>query len=237
MSPWNSYTEVGHTIHGLLLGEAHLRMSYIPMVVKYPLTYRNFRDAVTLEDLDLEIHFAKEAQILSKDAKSNTRLIDGINLVLARNYSENLKEEVKKGMREEASQGIYPGHAPFGYRNNKAERTIEVDPLDSPMVTRLMELYATGAHTLSTLRKFLKSEYGKTMSRGNIHLILTNRFYVGSFEWSGETYRGTHPLFISDRALNAKREFVSVTPAYRYPFDIIFKKAKSEEWSGRLDSN
>ena len=121
MSPWNSYTEVGHTIHGLLLGEAHLRMSYIPMVVKYPLTYRNFRDAVTLEDLDLEIHFAKEAQILSKDAKSNTRLIDGINLVLARNYSENLKEEVKKGMREEASQGIYPGHAPFGYRNNKAE--------------------------------------------------------------------------------------------------------------------
>jgi len=194
------------------------------MVVKYPLTYRNFRDAVTLEDLDLEIHFAKEAQILSKDAKSNTRLIDGINLVLARNYSENLKEEVKKGMREEASQGIYPGHAPFGYRNNKAERTIEVDPLDSPMVTRLMELYATGAHTLSTLRKFLKSEYGKTMSRGNIHLILTNRFYVGSFEWSGETYRGTHPLFISDRALNAKREFVSVTPAYRYPFDITSKK-------------
>jgi hypothetical protein len=24
---------------------------------------------------------------------------------------------------------------------------------------------------------------------------------------------------------------------YRYPFDLIFKRAKSEKWSGRLDSN
>ena len=30
---------------------------------------------------------------------------------------------------------------------------------------------------------------------------------------------------------------VSVTPAYRKPFDVIFKRAKLEEWSGRLDSN
>jgi DNA invertase Pin-like site-specific DNA recombinase len=85
------------------------------LVEKTDRLYRNFRDAVTLEDLDLEIHFVKEGQILSKDAKSNTKLIHGINLVLARNYSENLKEEVRKGMREKASQGIYPGHAPFGY--------------------------------------------------------------------------------------------------------------------------
>jgi site-specific DNA recombinase len=29
----------------------------------------------------------------------------------------------------------------------------------------------------------------------------------------------------------------SVTPAYRYPFDAIFKRAKTNEWSGRRDSN
>jgi len=131
------------------------------LVEKTDRLYRNFRDAVTLEELDIEIHLVKEGQVLSKDAKSNTKLIHGINLVLARNYSENLKEEVKKGMREKAFQGIYPGHAPFGYRNNKADRTIEVDPVDSHMVIRLMELYAAGAHTLSTLCKVLKTEFGK----------------------------------------------------------------------------
>jgi site-specific DNA recombinase len=104
-------------------------------------------------------------------------------------------------MREKTSQGGYPGHAPFGYRNNKADRTIEVDPVDSLMIIRLMELYATGAHTLSTLHKVLKTEFGKTMSRNNIHKILTNRFYIGFFDWSRETYRGTHQLFIDPKTL------------------------------------
>jgi site-specific DNA recombinase len=62
-----------------------------------------------------------------------------------------------------------------------------------------MELYATGAHTLSSLRKVLKDEFGKIMSLGNIHLILKNEFYIGSFQWSGSTYRGTHPLFVDPK--------------------------------------
>jgi len=53
--------------------------------------------------------------------------------------------------------------------------------------------------TLSTLRDMLKTDFGKTMSRGNIHLILKNRFYVGDFEWVGETYPGTQSLFIDSK--------------------------------------
>src|SRR5258708_28592151 len=114
---------------------------------------------------------------------------------MARNYSENLREEVKKGMREKASQGIFPGHAPFGYRNNKAERTIEVDPVDSITVKWMFELYATGTYTLTTLAKKIRIEMGKTISRGNVYLILKNRFYIGAFKWSGHTYPGTYPLY------------------------------------------
>ena len=99
-------------------------------------------------------------------------------------------------MHEKCRQGVFPGHAPFGYRNNKASRTIEIDPVDSPMVSRLMAAYATGAHTLSTLRKMLKTEFGKKMSKASIDWVLKNRFYIGEFKWGGETYVGTHPLFI-----------------------------------------
>jgi site-specific DNA recombinase len=151
---------------------------------------------VTIEELDIEVHFVKEGSVVSKDAKSQTRLIRGIHLVMARSYSENLQEEVKKGMREKASQGIFPGHAPFGYRNNEAERTIEIDPVDSVTVKRMFELYATGAHTLSTLVKPIYVETGKRISRGYVHRILKNRFYVGIFTWIGETYSGKHPLFL-----------------------------------------
>src|SRR5215813_5610141 len=41
----------------------------IVLVEKTDRLYRNFRDAVTLEDLDLEIHLVKEGQVISKEAK------------------------------------------------------------------------------------------------------------------------------------------------------------------------
>ena len=173
------------------------RSCRVLLVEKTDRLYRNFRDAVTLEDLDIEIHFVKEGSAISKDSGSQTRLIQGIHLVLARNYSENLREEVKKGMHEKLSQGGFPGLAPFGYRNNKAERTIEIDPVDSNTVLRLFEMYRTGAHTLSTITSAIRIETGKTISRCNVHRILKNRFYIGSIEWMGRTFAGSHPLFVN----------------------------------------
>lgn len=200
------------------------RSCRVLLVEKTDRLYRNFKDAVILEELDLEVHLVKEGQVISKDSKSQAKLIHGINLVLAKNYSENLREEVKKGMREKASQGIYPGHAKFGYRNNKADRTIEIDAVDSPMANQLFELYATGAHTLSTLRKFLKTEYGKTMSMGNLHLILKDNFYIGTFEWAGETYAGTHSLFVNPKTFQRVQEVLAGHNRPRYSKrDIAFR--------------
>ena len=65
---------------------------------------------------------------------------------------ENLRDEVRKGMREKAAQGIYPSRPPLGYRNNKLLRTIEVDPDNAPIAQRMFELYATGMYSLATLR-------------------------------------------------------------------------------------
>lgn len=170
------------------------------LVEKVDRVTRNFRDAITLEDLDIEIHFVKEGQIICRESKSQAFLIYGFNLVLARHYSNNLREEVMKGMREKAAQGIFPGYAPFGYRNNKGERTIEMDTLDAPISRRIFELYATGRYSLSTLRKAIQRETGKSLPRANLHYILKNRFYIGLFEWGGQVYEGSHPLFI-DRSL------------------------------------
>jgi DNA invertase Pin-like site-specific DNA recombinase len=65
------------------------------IVEKTDRLYRNFRDCVTLEDMDVEIHLPKEGQIISKEAKSQAKLVHGIQVVIARNYIENLKEEVR----------------------------------------------------------------------------------------------------------------------------------------------
>jgi site-specific DNA recombinase len=172
------------------------RSCRILLVEKTDRLYRNLRDAVTLEDLDIETHLVKEGQIISKDAKSQAKLIHGIHLVMAKNYSENLREEVKKGLREKALTGVYPGNPPFGYKVNKAERIIEVHPVKSAIVSRMFELYATGTHSTKSLSKAIHLETGIRICKGNIHHILRNSFYVGSFTWSGYSYSGTHPLFL-----------------------------------------
>ena len=153
----------------------------IVLVEKTDRLYRNFRDAVTLEDMDLEIHLVKEGQIISREAKSQAKLIHGMQLVLARNYVENLREEVKKGMREKAEQGIYPGRAPYGYRNNRADRTIEIHRENAQVVHKIFELYASGHYSLSELRKAVRANTGRIISGSYLYTILTNAFYTGYF--------------------------------------------------------
>src|SRR5205085_8796483 len=135
-----------------------------------------------------------------KDAKSQDKLVHGIQVVLARNYIENLREEVKKGLREKAEQGIFPGgHPPFGYRNNTALHTIELHPERAHVAKRMFELYASGKYSLTALRSALKDQFGVKIPKSHIHRLLRNPFYIGEFIWHGKTYRGAHePLVTRD---------------------------------------
>ena len=148
------------------------------VVEKTDRLYRNFRDYVILEDLEIEIHLPKEGQVVGKNSKSQAKFMHGIQVVMARNYIENLREEVKKGMREKAEQGIYPSRPPLGYRNNKADRTIEVNPEKAPVARRLFALYAAGECSLSQLRLVIQSEFGVTMAKGYLDRLLKNPCYA-----------------------------------------------------------
>ncbi len=169
----------------------------IAIVEKTDRLYRNFRDCVTLEDLEVEIHLPKEGQVISKDAKSQAKLVHGIQVVIARNYIENLREEVRKGMREKAEQSIYPSRPPLGYQNNKLEHTIEVDSKKAPIARRMFELYASGKYSLATLRKTLLVEFGCALAKGYIDRLLKNPFYKGQLIWEGKLYPGTHTPLVT----------------------------------------
>ena len=119
---------------------------------------------------------------------------------MARNFIENLKEEVKKGMREKAEQGIYPSRPPLGYQNNKLEHTIELDPRKAPIAQQMFEHYSTGQYSLSSLRKVIRDEFGINLARGYLDRLLKNPFYKGQFWWEGRLYSGTNtPLVSVDR--------------------------------------
>jgi DNA invertase Pin-like site-specific DNA recombinase len=122
---------------------------------------------------------------------------------MAKNYVDNLSEEVKKGLLEKAEQGHWPTRAPVGYVDNLATHRIEVDPARGPLIAKLFEWYATGDYSLKALTAkahaagLTHPRSGRRMMKAEIHRILQNPIYSGDFRWHGRLFRGSHEPLMS----------------------------------------
>ncbi len=182
----------------LLQSDPHCRTV---LVEKTDRLYRNRTDSIAFEELiekrNVEIHLVKEGRVIAKDSRSQDKFMHDIHVAVAKHYSENLREEVKKGMREKAEQGIYPGRAPFGYKNDSATRTVEIDPRRAPVLRTIFEMYASGNYSLTTLREAIIRNSGVSINRAYLETMLKSPFYTGRFVWQGIEYKGTHEPLIS----------------------------------------
>jgi site-specific DNA recombinase len=55
-------------------------------------------------------------------------------------YVDNLSENIRRGQRQKIKNGIWPQCAPLGYLNDRATRTIVLDPLKAPLVCRMPQV-------------------------------------------------------------------------------------------------
>ena len=192
----------------------------IVLVEKTDRLYRNRTDSLTFEELvenhGVEVHLVKEGRVISQNSRSQDKFMHDIHVAVAKNYVENLKEEVKKGMREKAEQGIYPGRAPFGYRNDSLTRSIDVHPERASIARRIFALYATGGYSLSSLRVEILKETGLRISRAYLEKMLKNPFYVGDFIWREERYKGKHEALITDHQFQVVRDVFSCRNKPKY---------------------
>ena len=126
----------------------------VVLVEKTDRLYRNFKDYVTIDELGVEVHFVKENFILSETSRSHEKFMHGIKVLMAKNYIDNLSEEVQKGLLTKAGQGLYPSFAPLGYVNTTAadgKRIIVPDPVLRIVVTKLFQWFASGEYSLKSL--------------------------------------------------------------------------------------
>ena len=115
-------------------------------------------------------------------------------------YSENLAQEVVRGMREAASRGFFLGSkAPFGYTRVKVsdgvkERpTLEVDPATAPVVKEIFESSLQWQRPQGDMQGALNdrgiTNRGKRWYKGGLHYLLTNEAYTGTAVW-GKNQQG-----------------------------------------------
>src|SRR6266436_803913 len=178
----------------------------VMLVEKTDRLYRNLKDWVTVDELNVEMHFPKEGVVLSRESRSSEKFMHGIKVLMAKNYIDNLSEEARKGMQEKAEQGIWPTVAPLGYRNltgPNGKKIIEPDPEAAPLIGRLFEWYASGTLSVREAARKVRDaglvhrKSGARVTVSTVHAILRNRLYAGAFEWNGRPYLGTHQPLVS----------------------------------------
>jgi site-specific DNA recombinase len=175
----------------------------IILVEKTDRLYRNLKDYVLLDELNgLEVHLVKEGTVLSDNARSHDKFIHGIKVLMAKNFIDNLGEEVKKGLNEKAEQGHYPSKPPHGY-SRASSREIVINPDDAQYIRRAFELYSTGVISLDRTIAQLADEgfvYRPGMpkiAKPHLERLLKNPFYCGQFLFKGRLYKGAHEPLVS----------------------------------------
>jgi site-specific DNA recombinase len=119
-------------------------------------------------------------------------------------YSDNLSDNIRRSQRRKVSEGVWAWKAPVGYLNEPTLRTIVIDPIKGPLITKTFELYATGKYSMDMLREKLsdmglRGPSGILMAPSSYQALLNNPFYYGLFRLHGELHEGTHPPLVSKK--------------------------------------
>ena len=162
---------------------------------------------------------------ITEQAEDNAtgRLLEAIIESVDEFYSENLAQEVSRGMREAASRGFWmSAYAPYGYKRvhvqdgPKKRPRLELDPPADAMVRRIFDMALQGRSILD-ITKTLNSEgiptvNGKKWLKTTVHAMLDNEAYTGAVVWGTTAKDGQPPVRVEDAhpAIVSKREFRKV---------------------------
>ena len=143
-------------------------------------------------------------------------------------YSENLAQEVVRGMREAASRGFWvASRVPYGYARvmvqdgAKKRPTLEPDPATAPVVERIFNMAESGRGILNITRTLnnegIANPTGRLWSKNGVHIILRNPVYTGTLVWGTDSKDKAEPVRVEKAfpAIVSKAQFKRVNRKLR----------------------
>ena len=129
----------------------------------------------------------------------------------AKYYTDNLRENILRGIRQKIRRGELSAKAPLGYFNEPRLRTIEPDKKTFGKVKEALGAFATGEYTLTKIQSKMFSlglvgKDGKPLHLSTIQKILANPFYYGHFRYRDEVHQGSHKPMISKKLFDKIQE-------------------------------
>ena len=138
-------------------------------------------------------------------------------------YSENLAQEVTRGMREAASRGFWmTTYAPYGYRRvyvqdgAKKRPKLALNPPTDAVVRRIFDMVLEGKSILDVTRTLnaegISTTKGRKWVKTTIHTMLGNEAYTGTLVWGAKAKDGAPPVRVENAfpAIVSRAEFRKV---------------------------
>lgn len=124
-------------------------------------------------------------------------LILQMHFGMATQYVRDLSKNVKRGLRNKALRGWYPGSLPLGYKHvspkkfGSVEMEIQVDEIMFQHIRSLWDKLLTGQYSIQQIHNHalqvgILSRNRRLIGRQTVYNIFKNEFYAGYFEWENE---------------------------------------------------
>ena len=134
-------------------------------------------------------------------------------------YIENMAEDVKRGLYDNAKKGLVNGSLPLGYKRG-ADGKPEIDEPKAAIVREIYtrvaagELFASIADDLNA--RGIKTARGREWNKGSFHVLCHNDRYRGIYMYGDIRIPGGMPRIISDELFYDAQEAYGMKKDNRY---------------------
>lgn len=169
-------------------------------------------------DDKIELHFASDNLVINSKISATEKFHFGINLNLAKYYSDAISDNVKRAYEQKLRNGEWIGKAPIGYKNIDLEdstKSIVFNQEKYFLIREIFELYASGKYSMKTLAKLMKEKgllndrTDTPISTSQVEQILKNPFYYGMMRIKDRLYPHKYEPLISLNLYNKVHEVIN----------------------------
>lgn len=164
-----------------------------------------------LNDLGIRVFYVEEDFDDTAAGRFALRSMMNVNQF----YSENMAEDVRRGLMDNALQAKAAGPLPYGYKTGPDLR-YEIDTPKDEIVREIYSRVAAGETMVSIAKDLnargIPTNSGGCWNKNSFHKIILNERYRGIYIWSDIRIEGAIPRIVSDdlyfrtqEALNMKK--------------------------------
>ena len=128
-------------------------------------------------------------------------------------YSENMAEDIRRGLRDNAEKCKVVGAIPYGYKRGE-DGQLSVDPDRAAIVSEIFERITNGESYLSVAADMnargLRTSRGGEWNRSSFHRMMSNRRYTGVYIYDDIEIPNGIPRIISDEMFEKAQGVINI---------------------------